>query len=331
MCAAAGVPAGWAQAGPIAGAGATPVQLPELSIIIVSWNVRELLRACLASLPPADPRVEVIVVDSASTDGTPSMVAADFPTVHLITSSENLGYSRGNNVGLQAARGRCLFILNPDTQILGDALAEMQRYLDAHLDVGLVGPQLLWPEGGAQSTRRRFPPLALTFFESTWLQRLAPRGWLRRYYTEDLPPDAPAEVDWVVGAALFVRRAAWEQVGGLDEGFFMYSEELDWQRRMRVAGWRIVHLPAARIIHAEARSSAQVPAATHIRFNTSKVRYVRKYHGALAAGVLRWWLLAQFAAQLVIEAAKGALGHKRALRQERVAAYRAVLRSGLRG
>jgi len=304
---------------------------PELSIIIVSWNVRELLRACLASLPLADPRVEVIVVDSASADGTPALVAHDFPTVHLIASAENLGYTRGNNTGLRAARGRYLFILNPDTVILGDALAVMQRYLDAHPAVGLVGPQLRWPEGGAQSTRRRFPSLALTFFESTWLQRLAPRGWLRRYYAEDLPADAPAEVDWVVGAALFVRRAAWEQVGGLDEGFFMYSEELDWQRRLRAAGWRIVHLPAAQVIHAEARSSAQVPAATHIRFNTSKVRYVRKYHGAVAAGALRWWLLAQFAAQLVVETLKGALGHKRALRQERVAAYRAVLRSGLRG
>jgi len=307
------------------------VQLPDLSIILVSWNVRELLRACLSSLPLADPGVEVIVVDSASADGTPAMIAADFPAVRLIASPENLGYTRGNNTGLAQARGRYLFILNPDTVIVGDALAVMAAYLDLHPAVGLVGPQLLWPEGGGQSTRRRFPSLALMFLESTWLQRLAPRGWLNRFYAEDLPADAPAEVDWLVGAALFVRRAAWEQVGGLDEGFFMYSEELDWQRRLRAAGWRVVHLPAACVIHAEARSSAQVPAPTHIRFNTSKVRYVRKYHGAVAAATLRWWLLAQFAVQLVVEAVKGLLGHKPALRRERVAVYRAVLRSGLRG
>jgi len=307
------------------------VQLPDLSIILVSWNVRELLRACLSSLPLADPGVEVIVVDSASADGTPAMIAADFPAVRLIASPENLGYTRGNNTGLAQARGRYLFILNPDTVIVGDALAVMAAYLDLHPAVGLVGPQLLWPEGGGQSTRRRFPSLALMFLESTWLQRLAPRGWLNRFYAEDLPADAPAEVDWLVGAALFVRRAAWEQVGGLDEGFFMYSEELDWQRRLRAARWRVVHLPAACVIHAEARSSAQVPAATHIRFNTSKVRYVRKYHGAVAAATLRWWLLAQFAVQLVVEAVKGLLGHKPALRRERVAVYRAVLRSGLRG
>ncbi len=313
----------------------TPTLSPELSILIVSWNVRDLLRTCLASLPLTDLRVEVIVVDSASADGTPAMVSAEFPTVHLIASAENLGYARGNNVALAAAKGRYLFILNPDTVVLADALAVMQRYLDEHPGVGVVGPQLLWPDRGPalmpQPTRRRFPSLALTFFESTWLQNLAPRGWLRRYYAEDLPTAAPAEVDWLVGAALFVRRAAYEQVGGFDDGFFMYSEELDWQRRLKTAGWRIVHLPAAHVIHAEARSSAQVPAATHIRFNTSKVHYVRKYHGPLAAALLRAWLLAQFAAQLVLEAVKGALGHKRQLRQARVATYAAVLRSGLRG
>ena len=313
-----------------------PVQLssptpPALSIIIVSWNVREPLRACLASLPLADPQVEVIVVDSASADGTPAMVAAEFPTVHLIGSPDNLGYARGNNVGLQAARGRCLFVLNPDTVIVGNALAVLTQYLDTHPAVGLVGPRLLTPTGGTQSSRRRFPTPALLFFESTWLQRLAPRGWLRRYYVEDLPDDAPAEVDWVVGAALCVRRAAYAQVGGFDETFFMYSEELDWQRRLRAAGWGIAHVPAACVIHAEAQSSAQVPAATHIRFNSSKVRYMRKYHGALAAQALRLWLLGQFAAQLALEAVKGALGHKRTVRQARVAAYAAVLRSGLRG
>ncbi|MCC7361607.1 MAG: glycosyltransferase family 2 protein [Anaerolineales bacterium] len=315
----------------------SPPTPPALSIIIVSWNVREPLRACLAGLPLADPQVEIIVVDSASADGTPAMVAADFPRVHLIASPANLGYARGNNLGLQAAQGRYLFVLNPDTVVLPGALSALTAYLDAHPMVALVGPQLLWPRRGPQGddlpqpTRRRFPPPALLFFESTWLQRLAPRRWLRRYYAMDLPADAPADVDWLVGAALLVRRAAYEQVGGFDETFFMYSEELDWQRRLRAAGWRIVHLPAAQVLHAEAQSSAQAPAATHIRFNSSKVRYMRKYHGAAAAQALRLWLLAQFAAQLVLEAIKGALGHKRALRQARVAAYWAVLRSGLRG
>jgi GT2 family glycosyltransferase len=307
------------------------VRPPTISIIIVSWNVRQLLRACLASLPLADPRVEAIVVDSASTDGTPAMVAADFPAVRLITSDENLGYTRGNNLGLREARGRYLFILNPDTELHPGALEALSAHMDAHPRAGAAGPLVLRPDGTPQPTRRRFPTLGLAFFESTWLQRLAPRAWLCRYYAEDLPAGEPAAVDWVVGAALFVRRAAYEQVGGLDERFFMYSEELDWQRRMRAAGWEVHHVPKARVVHHEAGSSVQVPAATHIRFNTSKVRYYRKYHGAAAAEGLRWYLLGHFAVQFGLETLKGWLGHKPALRRARAAAYREVLRSGLRG
>jgi GT2 family glycosyltransferase len=304
---------------------------PTLSIIIVSWNVRDLLRACLASLPLADSDVEVIVVDSASSDGTPAMVAAEFPAARLFASASNLGYTGGNNLGLAQAGGRYLFVLNPDTELRPGALEALRAYLDTHPRVGAAGPLVLRTDGTPQSTRRRFPNLGLAFFESTWLQRLAPRAWMRRYYAEDLPAGEPAAVDWVVGAALFVRRAAYEQVGGLDEGFFMYSEELDWQRRIRAAGWEVHHVPAACVVHHEAGSSVQVPAATHIRFNTSKVRYYRKYHGAAAAEALRWYLLGHFAVQFGLETLKGWLGHKPALRRARAAAYREVLRSGLRG
>jgi len=304
---------------------------PGLSVIILSWNVRDLLRACLASLPLADPQVEIIVLEAASGDGSAEMVRVEFPSVNLIASAENLGYTRGNNLGLRAARGRYLLILNPDTEIMGDALAQMLAYMDAHPTVGLLGPQMLYPDGTVQSTRRRFPMLATSFFESIWLQPIAPRSLLDHYYARDLADDAVAEVDWVVGAALLVRREAYEQVGGLDEGFFMYSEELDWCRRMKAMGWQVVYFPPARIIHHEAKSSAQVPAATHIRFNTSKVRYFRKYHGPLAAGALRWFLLGNFAFQLVLEFAKGLVGHKREMRAARVEAYRQVLKSGLRG
>jgi len=250
--------------------------------------------------------------------------------VQLIASTDNLGYSRGNNLGLAQARGRYALILNPDTEVDGQALAAMLGYLDAHPAVGVLGPQLILPDQSVQASRRRFPTLITALFESTWLQGLAPWGVLARYYAADLPADQLVEVDWLVGAALMVRRAVWEQVGVLDDSFFMYSEELDWQRRIRAAGWKIVYFPDARVRHFEAQSSAQVPAATHIRFNTSKVRYFRKYHGALAGELLRWYLLGHFAVQLGLEWLKGVLGHKRELRRARVAAYRAVLRSGLR-
>ncbi len=304
--------------------------LPDVSIIILSWNVRDLLRACLGSLPLNDPAVEIIVVEAGSADGSAELVQAEFPGVQLIARRENLGYSRGNNLGLAQARGRYLFVLNPDTVVLPGSLDAMRAYMDAHTAVGVLGPQLLWPDQTVQPTRRRFPTVATAFFESTWLQPLAPRGLLDRYHGADLPATEAHAVDWLVGAALFVRREAYAQVGGLDEGFFMYSEELDWLRRMHAADWRCVYFPQAQVVHHEARSSAQAPAATHIRFNTSKVRYFRKYHGPVVGEALRWFLLGNFAVQMGLEAAKGLLGHKRALRQARVAVYRAVLRSGLK-
>ncbi|MCS6910188.1 MAG: glycosyltransferase family 2 protein [Anaerolineales bacterium] len=305
--------------------------MPRLSVIIVSWNVRELLRACLHSLPLNDPQTEVIVVDSASSDGSAAIVRDEFPSVRLIASEVNLGYSRGNNLGLKHARGDYLLVLNPDTEVVGDALSVMCAYMDTHPQVGVLGPQLVYADGVPQSTRRRFPTLLTALFESTWLQPLAPRSVLDRYYARDLPAEQPAEVDWLVGAALLLRREAYQQVGGFDEGFFMYSEELDLCRRMKAANWKVVHLPAARILHHEARSSAQVPAATHIRFNTSKIRYFCKYHGVTVAEALRLYLLANFAVQLALEWTKGLLGHKRELRAQRVRAYAEVLRSGLKG
>ncbi|MEP7357616.1 MAG: glycosyltransferase family 2 protein [Anaerolineales bacterium] len=304
---------------------------PQISIIIVSWNVRDALRACLLSLPTGEADIETIVVDAASSDGTAEMVRAEFPWVRLIASTENLGYSRGNNLGLAQAQGQYAFILNPDTELVGDALARLREHMEANPRVGVLGPRLILPDETTQPTRRRFPTFVTALFESTWLQPLAPPGVLRAYYAADLPADQPADVDWLVGAALFVRREAWEQAGMLDERFFMYSEEMDWQRRLRAAGWLVRYLPAARVRHHEGGSSAQVPAATHIRFNTSKVRYFRKYHGRLAGEALRWYLLGHFAFQLLLEGAKGLAGHKPELRRARTSIYREVLRSGLRG
>jgi len=303
---------------------------PSLSIILLSWNVRDLLRACLKSLPLAEAQTEIIVVEAASADGSADMVRGEFPSVKLITSDENLGYTRGNNLGLRAATGRYLLILNPDTEVLAETLGRMLAYMDAHPRVGVLGPQLIFPDGSLQSTRRRFPSLLTGFLESTWAQPLAPRALLDHYYARDLADNAIAEVDWVVGAALLVRREAYAQVGRLDEEFFMYSEELDWCKRIKAAGWQVVYFPEARIIHHEARSSAQVPAATHIRFNTSKVHYFRKYHGALAAELLRGWLLAGFTVQLLLEWSKGVVRHTRTMRAERVKIYWQVLKSGLK-
>jgi N-acetylglucosaminyl-diphospho-decaprenol L-rhamnosyltransferase len=304
----------------------------DLSIIIVNWNVRDLLQQCLHSIL-ADSQtcsLEVIVVDNASTDGSVEMVRTEFPGVRVIVNSDNQGFPFANNQGIAIAQGRYVFLLNPDTEVVGDALATMVAFADAHLDVGVVGPQLLNPDGSVQPSRRRLPTLATAFCESTWLQPYAPRRLLEHYYAHDRPDDEIQDVDWVDGASLMARGDAIKQVGLMDEGFFMYSEELDWCRRFREAGWRVVYLPMACIVHHRGKSSEQALPARHIHFQTSKVRYFRKYHGRVVAETLRLFLLCSYAWQLGVEGVKWLIGHRRSLRARRVAAYWQVLRSGLR-
>jgi GT2 family glycosyltransferase len=152
---------------------------------------------------------------------------------------------------------------------------------------------------------------------------------LRRYYVLDRPDDVPSEVDWLTGACLLVRQTVVEQVGLLDDEYFMYSEELDWQRRVSEAGWVIVYLPAAQVVHHEGKSSDQVVAFRHIRFGSSRVRYFRKHWGWLAGRLVRGWLLLNYTYEWCIEGLKWCVGHKRDLRRERMRVYGEVLRSRL--
>ncbi len=304
----------------------------ELSIVIVSWNVRDLLRQCLLSIEEQRERVplEVILVDNASGDGSPQMVAREFPWVKVIALQENVGFPRGNNIGIGESQGRYLLILNPDTLVVGDALQRMVAYLDAHPDVGAMGPRLTYPDGTIQSSRRRFPTLLTAFFESTWLEPWAPTRILQAYRMLDVLEGQIVEVDWMMGAALMVRQTVIKEVGPMDEAYFMYSEELDWCRRIKDAGWRVVYYPNAEIVHYEGKSSEQAVTSRHINFQRAKLRYFRKYHGRSACALLRAFLLVSYAGQLLLEGAKGLVGHKRALRRQRVESYWQVLKSGLR-
>jgi GT2 family glycosyltransferase len=304
----------------------------DLSVVIVNWNVKDLLRQCLQSVQIAAAHApnlttEIIVVDSASADGSPDMVRAEFPSVRLLASPDNLGYAGGNNAGVELATGRALFLLNPDTVVDSAALTEMMAYLAAHPAVGALGPQLRWPDGSVQSSRRRFPTPGSLFWESTLLGQWFPDNkHTRRYHLADIGPEQPQRVDWVVGAAMLIRREAWAQVGPIDPDFFMYFEETDWCRRCAEAGWEIHYLPAAWVVHFEGKSSEQVVAARTLRFQRSKLRYTRKYFGGSWARGLRLFLWSTFAVQWLEESAKYLIGHRRALRKERMAAYGQVLR-----
>jgi N-acetylglucosaminyl-diphospho-decaprenol L-rhamnosyltransferase len=306
---------------------------PDLSIIVVNWNVRELLRRCLESIAAGGERwgLEVVVVDNASDDGSVEMVRREFPWVRLVASPVNLGFTGGNNLGMADSRGRYLLLLNPDTEIVGDSLSRMLAYMEAHPEVGALGPKLLYPDGSVQSSRRRFPTLKTMFLESTILQQWWPENdTLQRYYILDRPDDVTQEVDWLRGACLLIRRRALEEIGPLDERFFMYFEELDWCRRCRQSGWQVVYLPAAEVIHHEGGSSSQVVAARHLYFQRSKLYYTRKWMGGQAAEVLRLFLLATYAWQWLEEGGKWLIGHRRPMRRQRMAAYGQLLRSGLK-
>jgi GT2 family glycosyltransferase len=286
-----------------------------------------------------EPRIEVIVVDNGSTDGSPDLVRSEFPDVGLVANEDNVGYTVANNQGLALSRGRYLLLLNPDTRVVGNALATMVQYMDTHPEAGVLGPQLRYPDGTLQPSRRRFPTFATALVESTVVQEWwRDNSILQRYYMADTADEAVQPVDWLVGACLLVRRQVYEQVGGLDEGFFMYSEEMDWCRRIKAAtpgtpgqtAWEVVYLPTATVIHHEGKSSEQVVPARHIHFQASKIRYFGKHHSTFQAEALRWYLLSTYVYQLAREGLKWLLGHKRPLRAERMGAYRQVLRSRLR-
>jgi len=313
--------------------------LCDLSIIIVNWNVCALLERCLNTVvaglggaPGAGALTyEVIIIDNGSTDGSLEMLERSFPWTRRLALGRNLGFAAANNRGLAISRGRYLLLLNPDTEIVGPAIQALCDFMGGQPDAGMLGPQLRYPDGSVQPSRRRFPTYATAFIESTVLQRWLPNHLvLRRYYMQDIRDDVAQEVDWLVGACLCLRREAWEQVGPLDERFFMYSEEVDYAWRLRKAGWRAFYVPAAQVIHHEGGSSEQVMARRLIMFHTAKVQLYAKYFGAFRGQIVRLFLLATFAFQWVEEAFKWGVGRKRALRRRRMAAYGDVLRSGLR-
>lgn len=305
---------------------------PDLSVVVVNWNVKDLLRACLQSLLAAGQTApqfatEIIVVDSASSDDSPEMVRREFPQVRLIASEQNLGYAGGNNAGAAVAQGRYLFLLNPDTIVQPEALSRMVEYMDTHPTIGALGPQLLWPDDSSQSSRRSFPSLGTLFWESTLLGQWFPHNrHIQSYHLVHHPADQPQKVDWVVGAAILIRHEAWQQVGPIDEAFFMYFEETDWCRRSAAAGWETYYLPTAQVTHYEGKSSEQVVAARTLRFQRSKLRYTRKYFGPVWATLLRLFLWLTFAFQWAEESLKWLIGHRRELRRKRMIAYGEVLR-----
>ena len=275
--------------------------MPDLGIVIVSYNTRDLLRTCLRSVyaSQVDFTFEVCVVDNASPDGSTDMVAAEFPRVRLIANTENVGYPTANNQGLHAFGfaeppnsqpanlPAFALLLNPDTEVPPDALARMVDFMAKYPDAGIAGPKLVLPDGSLDlACRRSFPTPEVSFYRLIGLSRLFPRSRrFGRYNLTYLDPDQVTQVDSVAGAFMLVRAEAITQAGLMDEQFFMYGEDLDWAYRIQSAGWKAYYNPAVTVLHVKRAASRHSPRAQVEFYRAMHIFYDKHY-----AAQTPWWL-----------------------------------------
>lgn len=286
--------------------------MADLGIVIVNWNTRDYLRRCLQTVFASEGGLDtrVLVVDNGSADGSAEMVAAEFPAALLINGHGNVGYPAGNNLGLRAlgyadAPGqtapdapRYALLLNPDTELPSRALVEMVAYMDAHPEVGAAGPKLVLPDGSLDlACRRSLPTIEVSLWRLIGFSRLFPRSRrFARYNLTFLDPGEEAEVGALVGAFMIVRREAIQQVGLLDETFFMYGEDLDWCKRIGEAGWKIMYHPQVRVLHVKRAASRQSKRARREFVRAFLIFYRKHYQStthpltnlAVLAGIALW-------------------------------------------
>ena len=264
----------------------------DLSIVIVSYNTRELLRSCLNSIyaSQGDFGYEVSVVDNCSHDNSATMVRDEFPQVRLIVSETNNGYAWANNQGLRHSTGRYVLLLNPDTLLPPDALQGMLDFMDSHPQAGATGPQLVREDGSLDlACRRSFPSPEVSVYRMVGLSKLFPKNRrFARYNLTFLSPDEVTEVDSVVGAFMMVRREAMEQVGLLDENFFLYGEDLDWAYRIKQAGWKIYYNPQVTVLHYKREATKQNRLKARYEFYRSMYLFHQKHYARNIPFWLNW-------------------------------------------
>jgi GT2 family glycosyltransferase len=267
----------------------------DLSIIIVNWNTRDLLRDCLKSVFAnlGALRAEVFVVDNASSDGSPSMVLKEFARVKLVRNTENLGFASANNVAMRLAAGRYVLLLNSDTLVHGEVLTCCFEFMEQNARAGMMGCRVHNSDGSLQFSNSRFPSLTNLTLLTTGLSRMPwPRSFdryqMRRWQRRDA-----RQVEVISGCFMFARAAAIAQVGLMDEDFFFFGEETDWCRRFLQSGWELWYAPVGVITHHGGGSSKSLNHRRDLLLTNGTVRLHRK-HGGLAAAALCWLLLLGF-------------------------------------
>ena len=260
------------------------MEQPDVSVVVVTWNALPWLEQCLDSVRGH----EVIVVDHGSTDGTVAFVRKRYADARVI-EQENKGMGGGNNAGMRVAAGRYFFLLNSDAWVLDDGLDKLVQLADAHPEAGVVGPKLLNTDGTLQRSARGEPTLWRLATEYFFIRKLAPHTrLLNPLYRGDFDHDTTAEVDWLYGPALLVRREAADAVGLFDEDFFMFSEEVDWLTRFRRAGWQVLFFPGAEVVHVGGASHGGQMYVENLR---GQLRFLAKHRGLREAERARRMLL----------------------------------------
>jgi GT2 family glycosyltransferase len=274
----------------------------DISVVIVSWNDRRHLEACLESLAPAGASLdmEIVVVDNASTDGSTHMVETKFPAVRLIKKNENLGFAKANNIGIKASTGKYLYLINSDVKVLDDCVKLLADYMNENPRIGILGPKVLNGDMSLQSSCRKAPGLWNNFCSATGLANVFRNSAI--FSGEQMTffkGDRIMDVDVLAGCFWVARRAAIDGFGLLDEKFFMYAEDVDWCMRCRKAGWGVVFFPGASAIHFGGGSSARQGSVwVALTQQRSILRYWQKHHGALGRFLISGLMITHKAVRL---------------------------------
>ncbi len=274
--------------------------MPDVSIIVLNWNTRDQLAKCLNAIhqTAGELDTEIFVVDNASSDGSQAMVRERFPDVKLIANHENVGFAKGNNQAMAVSQGRYALLVNSDAFVWPGAIQALVDLADLQPRAGIVGAQLINADGSFQASHTLFP--------DPWQELLILSGLGRLMYGRWYPSHGPEEdkgpqvVDYVEGACLLVRRKVFEEVGGLDEGYFMYAEEVDWCYTMRAKGWQVWYQPAAKATHLGGGSSRNRSCQREADLYRSRVRFFRKHYGDGAAELLKLQIYTLTAVKIVI-------------------------------
>jgi N-acetylglucosaminyl-diphospho-decaprenol L-rhamnosyltransferase len=302
--------------------------LRSTDVVVVSYNTREHLRTCLESVLRDEPGM-VVVVDNGSSDGSAEMVRTDFPSVRLLIDPRNRGYGAAANLGIRACDADHVLLLNSDTVLAKGTLSALGGYLDTHPRAGLAGPRLRYPDGALQPSCQPFLGTFQLALEKTPLARLLRRvrPLRERYLLSHSPHDRPRIVPWVIGAALAIRREAFEDVGGFDDAFFMYAEEVDLCYRLRQRGWEVHFAPVADVVHVGGASTSQQRLRMRARRSMSALHFYRTHYSPRRVRVLSFLLGASTRLRMYAARVQAGLrsdpGGK--ARQEEVLVYRELI------